>query len=102
MMLSISSFENTSVVQDLKMFFWLAASVTDASVAVNPNGNKMLLDNGVSSLFNNGRPTVINGQRKLRNFPFWGRVLLVALFNKIPLYFKNLITFFNVFYTIVY
>ena len=43
-----------------------AASVADAA-AVNPNGMKTLTVNGVSSLFNNGKPAVINGLRKLKN-----------------------------------
>ena len=44
----------------------MAASVADAA-AVNPNGIKTLLVNGVSILFDNGKPAVINGLRKVRN-----------------------------------
>ena len=58
MISSISSFENTSVVPDPKVFSWIAASVADAA-AVNPNGNKTLLANGVSTSFINGKPAVI-------------------------------------------
>ena len=45
MISSISSFGNISVV------FWIAASVAKA-VAVNPNGTKTFLANGVSRFFN--------------------------------------------------
>ena len=38
---SISSFENTSVVSDTKMFFVITASVAD-TVAINPKGTQML------------------------------------------------------------
>ena len=43
-----SLFKNITVASsDLKIFFWIAASVAEAS-AVNPNGTKTLLANGVS------------------------------------------------------
>ena len=45
MISSLSSFENISVV------FWIAESVAKAA-AVNPNGNKTFLANGVSKFFN--------------------------------------------------
>ena len=67
-MTSISSFENTSVYPDTKLFFWIAASVADAA-AVNTNGTKTLLTNGVSIFFINGEPTDVNGLQNLRNHP---------------------------------
>ena len=49
MISSISSFKIISaVVPNSKIFFGIAASVGDA---VNPNGTKMLLANGVSTFF---------------------------------------------------
>ena len=51
----------------------------------------MLLANGVSTFFINGKPAAINGLRKLRN-P-WLVVFLVVPFNKIPLFSKDLISF---------
>ena len=46
MMSSISLFENTGVVPDLKIFFWIAAYVADAAgPGINPNGTKTLLTN---------------------------------------------------------
>ena len=45
MISSISSFGNISVV------FWIAGSV-DKAAAVNPNGTKTFLANGVSRFFN--------------------------------------------------
>ena len=44
-------------------FFWTVASVADIH-ADNPNGNKTLLANGVSTLFINGKPAVITRLRK--------------------------------------
>ena len=48
-----------------KVFFRIAASVTAPAFvsAVNPNGTKTLLANGVSTFFTNGKPTEINGFR---------------------------------------
>ena len=77
---------------DIKTFFWIAASVADVA-AVNPNGIKMLLDNGVKTLFVNGKPTDIDGLRKLKNLPFWLLIFLVVPFNKIFLFSKNQINF---------
>ena len=51
--------------------------VADAA-AVNSNGTKTLLANGVSIFFINGKAIVINGLRKLRN-PSWQLVFLVVL-----------------------
>ena len=50
---------------DPKLFFRVAATVADAA-AVNPNGTKILLDDGVGTIFINGKPAVINGLGKLR------------------------------------
>ena len=73
-------------------FFWIAAS--DADIAAdNPNDNKIFLANGVSTLFINGKPAVINGLRKLRIPPSWLAIFLIVPFNKIPLFSKDLITF---------
>ena len=52
----------------------------------------MLLANGVSTFFTNGKPTNINGLRTFRNPPFLLPIFLVVLFNKIPLFSKDLIT----------
>ena len=60
---SISSFEVINdIVPDPKIFFRIAASVAHAA-AVNPNGIKTLLADGVSTF-------LINGLRKLKNPPF--------------------------------
>ena len=64
-MSSIFSFENTSVAPDPKFFLKKVASVPNAA-AVNPNGIKMFLANGVSTLFINDKPADINDLRKLR------------------------------------
>ena len=69
----------------------MTASVTEAA-AVNPEGTKTLLANGVSKFFINGKPVVINGLRKLRNLPFRLLIILVVSFKKIPLFSKDLIT----------
>ena len=52
-----------AVVLDPWIWFWLAASAADVT-ADNPNGTKTLLANGLSILFLNGKPVVINGLRK--------------------------------------
>ena len=51
---------------DPKIFFWVAASVTDA-VAVNTNGIEMLLANGLSTLFIKGKPVLSIGHMGLPN-----------------------------------
>ena len=64
----------------------------------------MLLASGVSTFFTNGKPTNINGLRTFRNPPFLLPIFLVDLFNKIPLFSKDLITsvmsFFSFFATV--
>ena len=72
-----------------RMFFWVAASVSNAA-AVIPNGNKTLLANGVSVSFINGKPAAIKSLRKSRNPPSWLVIFLVVLSNKIPLFSKDL------------
>ena len=52
----------------MNLFFSIAASASDIP-ADNPNGNKNFLARGVSTLFINVKPAVINGLRKLRNPP---------------------------------
>ena len=76
-MSSISLFETISVfvceaksegcVQEPKNFFSIPVS---AAIAVNPNGIKRLLANGLITLFINGNPVFSNGPRILsRNNP---------------------------------
>ena len=48
--------------------FGIAASVADIA-ADNSNANKILLARGVSTLFINCKPAVINGLRKFKNPP---------------------------------
>ena len=67
---------------DQKTFFWIAASVADIA-ADNPNSNKTVLDRHISRLFINGKPSVINGFRKLKNPPPWLVIFLVVPFNKV-------------------
>ena len=69
----------------IQFFFLIAVSVA--------NGIKTLLVRGVSMFFVNGKPTVINGPRKLRNRPSWVVIFLVLPFSEIPLFPKYLITF---------
>ena len=68
MILFKSSFEKTSVVPELNIFLLIASSVPQAA-SVNPYSTKAHLANGVSTLFINGKPAVINGLRKLGNPP---------------------------------
>ena len=87
-----SSFENTNVVPDPKILFWIPASVAEAA-HVTPNGTKMLLAYSVKTFFINGKLAVINGLRKLRNSHFWLITFLIVPFNKYRLFSKDLITF---------
>ena len=43
----------------------MGASVAEV-VAINPNGTKTLLTNGLITFFINGKPAIINGLRKLK------------------------------------
>ena len=70
----------------------MAASVAEAG-AVNSKGTKMLLANGVNTFFINGKPTDINGLRKLRNPLPWLVMFLVVSFKNMLLFSKDLITF---------
>ena len=69
------------------------------TAAINPNDPKTLLvgihihANGVNTFFINGKRSDNNGLRKLRNGPFWLIIMLVVPFNKILLFYKDLITF---------
>ena len=70
MVSSISSSKiMNAVALDPKIFFWIAASVSDAAV-VNLNSIKTVLANGVSTFFIYGKPAAINGLRKLSGAPF--------------------------------
>ena len=66
----ISSFEITKVVvpEPLYIFFCIPASAADAT-AVNPNGIKKLLANGLITFFINGNPDFNNGPRSLPRNP---------------------------------
>ena len=48
----------------MKILFWIAASVADAA-AVNPNGIKSLVANGLRIFFIKGKPAFGNGHRIL-------------------------------------
>ena len=70
----------------------ITTSVADIT-ADNTNGNKTLLARGVSILFINGKPTVIDGLTKHQNPPSWLVILLVVPLNKVLLFSNDLITF---------
>ena len=74
----------------MKLLTLLSLILLDVAdvAADNLNVNKTVLTRGVSILFINGRPAVINGLRKMRNPPS-GLVFL----NKILLFSKDVITF---------
>ena len=68
---SVSLFEIINVVSNPKIFFFffgIAESVANV-VAVDPNGIKIVLVNGISTVFVNGKPVFINGLRQLSNPP---------------------------------
>ena len=52
------------VTLDSNIFLWIATSVSDAA-AVNPDGIKTLLANGLSSFFIRGNPGFSNGPKSL-------------------------------------
>ena len=80
----ISSFEIISeVVPDPKLSSWMASFVAEATV-INPKGTKVLVANGVSTFFINGKSAVIHSLRKLRNPPSRLLTFLAALVDKIP------------------
>ena len=54
------------IVSDPTILFWIAVSVADAA-DVNPSGIKMILANGVSLFFINGKTADFDCLRKLRN-----------------------------------
>ena len=79
MILSISSFEIINVaISDPKMLFWITATVADAA-AVNTNGIKTLLADGLSTFFNKGKPAFSNSSTSLPKNP------LIVLFYAIKL-----------------
>ena len=68
-MSSISSFDIISVVvSEPKIFLCIPASDVDAA-AVDPNGIKTLLANGLITFFINGNPVFSNGPRSLPRNP---------------------------------
>ena len=73
---------------DPSIFFSITASVVESAV-VNPEGTQTLLANGMNTFFNNGKPTGINGLRKLRNLPSWLVIFLVVPFKKVSLFSKR-------------
>ena len=60
-----------------------ASATNDA--AVNSNGIKMLLDNGLIIFFNNGQPTFLNGPRSLSNNPTDCIVLYICVVDNFTL-----------------
>ena len=69
MISSISSFEIINVVNpDSNTFLWQAASVANAA-AVNPNGIKTLLANGLSTFPIKDNPIFSNGTKSLTKTP---------------------------------
>ena len=75
-----------------KVFFWIAASVTDA-VALNPKGTETNLVKSVSTGFIKSKPVFTKEPRKLSNLPFWRVIFLVVPFNKITIFSEEIITF---------
>ena len=80
------------VIPDPKIFFWIAVFVADAA-AVNSNGKKMILANGLSTFFINDKSAAISCLRKLINPPSRLLLFLVVPFYKIALFSKDLINF---------
>ena len=56
------------LLQSVRFFLYIPASAADAA-AVNPNGIKALLANGLIAFFINGNPVFINGPRSLPRNP---------------------------------
>ena len=83
MALSVSSFEINSLI---------SKSIADAATA-NPNCSGKRLANNGSTFFINGKTTLANCVRKLINPLFWLLIFLVLLFNNIPAFSIELITF---------
>ena len=60
----------SAVLPDTNILFWIAASVADAAAAaVNPNGIKTLLANGLSTFPIKGNPVFSNGPKSLPKNP---------------------------------
>ena len=79
--------------------FWIATCLADIAPD-NPKCNQTILASGVSTLFINGKPVVINVLRKFRNSPSWLVISLVVPFNRIPLFSENFITFIIIFFSL--
>ena len=75
-----------------KASFWKTAFVSDTA-AVNADDTETVTANAVSRYCINGKAALVNGARKLSNSTSWLLIFLVVPFNKIPLSFKDLITF---------
>ena len=85
----ISSIINV-VIPDPKIFFWITSSV--AAVAVNPNGIKTLLVDGLSVFSDKGNPIFSNGPKSVPKNPpdcpilcswvFYSFILAVEPFSK--------------------
>ena len=70
-----SSVENANaVLPDSNIFLWTAVSVADVA-AVNPNGIKTLLANGLSTFLIKTKPVFINSPRSLPKNPPDYRIL---------------------------
>ena len=66
----ISSFEIiTEVIHDPNILLWIAASVAAAAAAVNPNGIKTFLANGLSTFPIKGNPVFSSGHKSLHKNP---------------------------------
>ena len=81
-----------AVLPDSKNLFRIVAFVPDVAI-VNPNGTRKLFANDVRIFFINGKPTDINGLRKLRNPASWIVTFVVVSYNKTHLVSKDPITF---------
>ena len=76
-----------AIVPNPAIFHWIATSVADIPV-LNSNENKTFQAIDVGALFVNGKATVVNGLRKLGNYPSWLVLFLVDSFDKLPRIFE--------------
>ena len=67
----------------MKNFFWTDASVVAA--AVNPNGIKTILDNGLSISSIKGKPVLSNGPRSIPKNPPYCPILFNWVFDNFVL-----------------
>ena len=78
-----SSFDIISVVlHNPKIFLCIPASAADAP-AVNPNGIKTLMANGLITFFINGNPVFSDGPRSLPRNPPDYIIIDIRVFNKL-------------------